>query len=449
MSNAPVIPAAAATTSAYAPAVPSVPQPSYDNYNGGAPYQSYGNNGGYDNYNGSYAPAIQQQHPIQQTSSMQQPMGMGSMYNPQQPIVPAPPPPIIGQNGPSGMAPPQSSILPPPPPPKRDQGGWNDIPQGLNLAPKRSTSAMGSKATPITSPFPSMTPAATNTAPSSVYGGSQMGGGALPPPPRGATPGARPGFTSPPPSNQYGRGVGPTLQGPPRPPPIGPPRGGTPGGQRPGPPPQGFGGYAPGPGQVSLPPVAAPSQQQGPPQPPQQYGTPVHPQQLQQQQQQQPAAFNRPPMPPMPPQQQQSQPPNRSVTPGLGAGPPPQTARPASTKPTTKYPPGDRNHIPDSAKPIVGTLTRELNRFKSIIPPTQKRMSDDADRRINLLFDLINCGTVDAKVMPGLHQLCQAVEARNQQAALGLHVQLVSASSGGDLSAALVGVKLLISKMNQ
>jgi protein transport protein SEC31 len=94
-------------------------------------------------------------------------------------------------------------------------------------------------------------------------------------------------------------------------------------------------------------------------------------------------------------------------------------------------------------------LTRELNRFKSITPPTQKRTIDDVDRRINLLFDLINCATVDAKIMPGLHQLCQAIEARNQQAALGLHVQLASSSSGGDMSTVLVGVKLLISKMNQ
>ena len=87
-------------------------------------------------------------------------------------------------------------------------------------------------------------------------------------------------------------------------------------------------------------------------------------------------------------------------------------------------------------------------RFKSITPPAQKKMADGAEQRVNLLFDLINCGTIDAKVMPLLHQLCQAIEARNQQAALGLHLQLVSSSSGGDLSAALVGVKMLISKLN-
>lgn len=450
---APAAAVASVASSAYAPGVPQVSQSSYDGYGSGAAYQPYGSTG-YDSYNNSsYAPPLQQQQqpqPIQQQMAPMQPqqqMGMASMYTPQQPIVPAPPPPIMNQNGTSGMAPPQGISTPPPPPPKRDQGGWNDIPTGLNLAPKRTTSAIGNKSAPITSPFPmSVVPPSNGPMPGNTYGSAGSMGGALPPPPRGATPGARPGLTSPPPSNQYGRGPGPSLQGPPRPPPMGPPRGSTPGsGFRQGQPPAG--GYAPGPGQVSMPPVAAPGQQgiSGPmqQQQQQQYGAPPP------QQQQGASSFVRPPMPPMPPQQQQAPPPHRSVTPGLGAGPPPQAARPASVKPATKYPPGDRSHIPESAKPIIATLTRELNRFKSITPPTQKRTIDDVDRRINLLFDLINCGTVDAKFMPGLHQLCQAIEARNQQAALGLHVQLASSSSGGDLSTVLVGIKLLISKMNQ
>lgn len=92
---------------------------------------------------------------------------------------------------------------------------------------------------------------------------------------------------------------------------------------------------------------------------------------------------------------------------------------------------------------------KELGRFKAISPPTQKRMADDADRRVNLLLDLLNCGMLEPKVVQGLHGICQAIEARNQQAATAQHVQLVSSSGGGDLSTSLVGVKLLISKLNQ
>jgi len=439
---------APAVNSAYVPSVAQVPQVSnmgYDPYgnNSASTYQPYGNTG-YDSYNTGYAQPVQQaQQPQQVAPSFQQ---QPSMYAPTQPIVPAPPPPIMNQNG-SSLAPQQSNVAPPPPP-KRDVGGWNDIPQGMSSLPKRTTSAMGSKANaPITSPFPmSPTTASANAGPN-LYGSNSVGGGGPPPPPRGATPGARPGLTSPPPPQQYGRG-GPSLQGPPRPPPMGPPRGNTPGGMRQ--PPQQPGAYAPGPGQVNAPPPPAPGQQQQQQQQQQPYGGQGHPMQPPPQQQQQ-QAFNRPPMPPMPQQQQGGPPPQpmRSVTPGLGAGPPPQARSATPAKPATKYPPGDRSHIPDSAKPIVATLSRELARFKSITPPAQKRMTDDADRRVNLLFDLINCGTLDAKLIPGLHQLCQAIEARNQTAALGLHVQLVSSSSGGDFSAALVGVKLLISKMNQ
>lgn len=462
--NVNAVPAAA--SSAYAPSVASIPQsqqPAYDPYDATSSYQqqSYANTG-YDAYNTAYAPPpvvqaslppMQQQQPMQQQGIVPP-----SVYAPTQPMVPAPPPPIMHQNGTSQH---QNVVAPPPPPPKRDQGGWNDIPQSMSSLPKRSGSAMSTKTSaPITSPFP-MSPAMGNAAggpPPNMYGSGNVGPG-VPPPPRGGTPGARPGMTSPPPpmQNQYGRGPSMPAAPPSRPPPMGPARGNTPGGNRQPPPmqqtgppshqqqqlppqaPMQTGPYAPAPGQVSMPPSAGANQH-----PPQQYGgaPPTS------------SGFNRPPMPPMPSQQQvpqqQQQQQNRSVTPGLGAGPPPQaSARPASAKPATKYPAGDRSHIPDNAKPIVGILSRELMRFKSSAPPPPKKTADDVERRLNLLFDLINCGTVEPKAMPLLHQLCQAIESRNQQAALGAHVQLVSTSSGGDLSAALVAVKLLISKMGQ
>ncbi|UZJ54908.1 hypothetical protein CBS101457_004228 [Exobasidium rhododendri] len=451
-----------AVNSAYAPSVAQVPQvsslgyDSYSNSNNVPPSnasQPYGNNA-YNSYNPGYPQHGDQQQQIVPPIQQQQQQQQQSMYAPVQPLVPAPLPPIMNENGSSFAAQHSSHFAaqatpPPPPPPKRDVGGWNDLPQGMMSAPKRTSSAIGSKtAAPITSPFPMSMANPGAHAGANMYGSSAMGAGAgqPPPPPRGFTPGARPGLTSPPPSSQqqYGRG-GPNLQGPPRPPPTGPPRGITPGGNR-----QQSGAFAPGPGQVNAPLPPAPGQQQQPPQQQasqQQYGRPMPPQQ-----QQPSAAFVRPPMPPMPSQHQQGAPPAqpmRAVTPGLGAGPPPQSRSATPAKAATKYPPGDRSHIPDSAKPILATLSRELARFKSIVPPSQKRMTDDADRRINLLFDLINCGTLDPKVIPGVQQLCQAIEARNQTAALGLHVQLVSISSGGDFSAALVGIKLLITKMNQ
>lgn len=489
------------STNSYAPATVNNTA-SYDPYgqNASTGYQSYGGNNTYDPYGqastnaapipSAYAPPAQANVP----SSLQQPIQSQSAYTPAQPLVAAPPPPVIGaadaQNSfaPQGAGPygqqPAMTTAPPPPPPKKPDGGWNDIP--TNLAPKRTTSAMSNRsaAQPITSPFPNA-PTYNNTGSTPpvqpTYGGAQQGGGAVPPPPRGMQPPR--GMISPPPGGAggpYGRpgsGLGQPFAPQQRPPPQNagpPPRGGTPGGIRPGPggahpqyqqPPQlqqqpqqaPSGPYAPAPGQVSVPPPP------GPPGPGQQqtYGGPGGQQTPSQfggapQQQQGPpppmgqgpgSGFARPPMPAIPPSGPPSNVPLRSTTPGAGAGAPPnRSATPA--KPATKYPPGDRSHIPDNAKPILQTLTRELGRFKSITPPAQKRMADDVDKRVNMLLDLLNCGTLDARVVQALSGICQAIDARNQQAALSQYVQLASSTSG-DVATALFGLKQVISKLNQ
>jgi protein transport protein SEC31 len=71
---------------------------------------------------------------------------------------------------------------------------------------------------------------------------------------------------------------------------------------------------------------------------------------------------------------------------------------------------------------------------------------DDADKRVQLLLDVMNNGLVDARLVPVLQQLAQAIQARNQQGALQLHVQLVTMATG-DVATALVGVKFLIAKL--
>ena len=366
-----------------------------------------------------------------------------SPYGAAQPMVPAPP--SIGS---AFGSQPAASQPPPPPPPKRDAaGGWNDVPEAASSV-RRTASAMGHKVAAITSPFPN-SPSSTPA----PYGAAPPQG-----PPRGATPSR--GLTSPPPQGppfgvQYGARPGGGVQSPPgyRPPPGGagvpppprpgqgapqqpgqfgqPPQQGPPGQQGPyGRPPSAAGPYGPpggGPTGALRPPpgggVGAPGQQPGLPG----MGPPGMG----------PPGMGPPGGAPM-----------RAVTPGAGAGAPARSATPGGGRgaPQLKYPAGDRSHIADGHKPILETLTRELSRLKSVTPPTQKRMVDDTERRINLLLDHLNCGTLDAKIVQGLLQLCSAMDARNQQAALNLHLQLATSASG-DVTAALVGVKMLISRM--
>ncbi|EST08137.1 Steroid receptor RNA activator-protein/coat protein complex II, Sec31 [Kalmanozyma brasiliensis GHG001] len=422
---APAVPAAAApstqpaTQSRYAPAVPApVPtaiQPE--------PVQQQNNA-----YGGGYGAQSYQ-----------------SAYQPAQPMIPGPP----SFGGPSYQQQQQQQQLPPPPPLKRDQSGWNDVPEGL-AAPKRTPSAMAQQKpnSAITSPFPN----APAQAPSQ-YGGAP---GAPPAgPPRGATPSR--GMMSPPPQGPpSGPGLAQQRVGPPgvRPP---PPSGPMQGQARPMQQQQPYGNQAPGqPGQgaPSARPYARPPAGPGAP-----YGNGMQQQQQPPQQQQQ--QYGAPPAGPgagalrPPGQAPPGGPglagppgmPQRSATPGGGAGAPPRSATPGARNASQmKYPPGDRSHIPENQRAIQHALQREVARLKQTAPPAQKRMVDDTERRINLLLDHLNCGTIDAKTIAGLMQIVGAIEARNKPAALNIHLQLVTSSSG-DVAAGLVGVKMIISRL--
>lgn len=419
----------------YAPQVPQVPQVPAAQSSGYGPY-------------GVPAPTQQYSQPL----PPQQAHPTTNPYAPSASIVPAPPP--IQE---SAYAPPpqaqQAVVAPPPPPPKRSDGGWNDVPELPNAPPKRTGSAMGaSKAAPIMSPFPN-SPAAT---PGPYQQQGQQPGGVAPPP-RGATPAGGPPFGRPPSSAAN------------RPPP--PPRSGSAAGVR-GPQIGGGGVVPPVPSVPSVqPPGAGPygvapgsqpphlhqqqqQQQRGPPGPGP-YGPPPGQQQ----------SLGRPQQPLGGPGQGQqpfpgppgARPPpgppgiNRSQTPGAGAGPPrshtPSGGRPGPGGASQfKHMPGDRSHIPEAQRGIFQILSREMQRIKAQTPPAQKRMVDDAERRLNVLFDYLNNSLLDPKMVAGLQNLVQAVDARNQQAALGVHVQLVTSASG-DVAQALVGVKFVLTRL--
>ncbi|KAF8878681.1 hypothetical protein CPB84DRAFT_1751852 [Gymnopilus junonius] len=251
------------------------------------------------------------------------------------------------------------------------------------------------------------------------------------------------GQTPPPGPGQFNR-----APPPPALPPHGGPGGpGGPHGQLLPPPhaPPSAGPFTPGPNtqpmQAPPPPSGpyAPQQRPGPSQPPQQ--------QLHQQQHHQP--------PPPTPQQASGPPP-----PGGPAGAPPRTvsrsAAPARSQPLPpKYPVGDRSHIPDYAQPAFVSITAHLNRVKQTTPANQKRLVDDLERRINPLFDALNCETLSRPVVDQLVVLTRdqwltcffnlAMDAHDRPAAQAIHVELLTrGSQTDDIGLWMSGVKQLI-----
>lgn len=51
---------------------------------------------------------------------------------------------------------------------------------------------------------------------------------------------------------------------------------------------------------------------------------------------------------------------------------------------------GDRTHISAEQKPIFESLLRQLNQAKPRAQPAQKKMLDDVEKRLSVLFDRLN-----------------------------------------------------------
>ncbi|KAJ2459671.1 protein transport protein S31, partial [Coemansia sp. RSA 2424] len=305
------------------------------------------------------------------------------------------------------------------PPPRRDDVPWNDPPPMLAKPAKRPSQAVAhAKPAAIVSPFPQ--------------------GRDTPPPP--------------PPQHlqQQQQQQPPQAMGPPR------------------------GGFVPSAAQIGKP---------LPPPPP-----PPSAPQLMQQQQQHPGMQQQPMQPGFVPQPQQQQmmpmmssmqqtaPPPQSMRgqvvtagPSTGtAGPAVRTGTPAamsrdsvataaalaagaaaaaasaSASAAAKYPAGDRSHLPDAWKPAVSGLTAHLSRAKQFAAPGQKRMVEDAERRLNALFDLMNCDDVKMKdrLVPVFDQLVQAINSRHFPTALTLQAEIMALNP--DITTNVVGVKHLV-----
>lgn len=131
---------------------------------------------------------------------------------------------------------------------------------------------------------------------------------------------------------------------------------------------------------------------------------------------------------------------------GSSAAPPAPPAK--KGPPPPKYPPGDREHIPESDKPAFHILSEHLQRLRQTTPPQQKRHVDDLERRIGSLFDALNCETLSRPVVDQLLQLTAAMQARDRPASLAIHMDLLTkGSQTDDIGLWMSGVKQLIMKL--
>lgn len=289
------------------------------------------------------------------------------------PVYAAPPPPRAQPQQQQAPPPPRGSVMTPPPPPRPQSAGGNRLPPP-----------------PVAQGPPPPVPSAPPQQQQQQQQPHGKGQFVPPPPPAGM--GARP---PPPPQQQQqqpqgqgqGQGQGPPLRspqlgGPAQPPTMAgrsPQLGGANGFAQPPPP--------PGP-----PPAAANGQQQRPPAPPAQGSMPPPPQ---------PNGAPRP----GPPAQRGEPPKMKYRASPTSPRPPPFSARSLTLRPLAA--PGDRTHIPSAFKPIVDILTAELGRLRQVVPPQQGKLVAETDKRLNLLFDLLNNETLSKSSAERVLEICQ------------------------------------------
>lgn len=92
-------------------------------------------------------------------------------------------------------------------------------------------------------------------------------------------------------------------------------------------------------------------------------------------------------------------------------------------------------------------LTNELNRLRQITPPNQAKMVADTEKRLNLLFDMLNCGTLSEKSVGMVLEIVAAIESHNQALALDLHLQMLTQGGATDTGAFQAALKLVIQRM--
>ncbi|KAL4781600.1 hypothetical protein BJX76DRAFT_359719 [Aspergillus varians] len=321
---------------------------------------------------------------------------------------------------------------------------WNDLPEGFAKQPLSRRGTPSSSA-PISSPFPNQSPPITQGPP--PLGAGPQRTPSVPPPPRGVPPPPR--MTSPPSVGQSPPVTHPSALPQPANPyaslPLSPqanmatlasiPRGPSPYNAPPSMPPP-TSRYAPSPAAhagspqlqtraaVPPPPQATASHYAAPP--------PLQPLVAN------PYAPSTPP--PTQPPVQQAPPPQAT-----GSRPSTATSLKKATPAPPKYPSGDRSHIPADALPIFEILSEDMQRVKSRAPSSFKAQVDDAERRLNYLFDhLNNEDLLRPNTVQDMVQLSRAIQARDYETARTIHVDILT-NRGDECGNWMVGVKRLIS----
>ncbi|XP_074680018.1 protein transport protein Sec31A isoform X8 [Strix aluco] len=171
-----------------------------------------------------------------------------------------------------------------------------------------------------------------------------------------------------------------------------------------------------------------------------------------------------------------------SFQPHLPAGPPvlqggyptapqplgPCIGPPAASKPSTEGAPGapignaiqhvqalptekiTKKPIPEEHLILKTTFEALIQRcLLSASDPQTKRKLDDANKRLEFLYDKLREQTLSPTIISGLHNIVKSIETRNYQEGLNIHTHIVSTSNFSETSAFMPVLKVVLTQANK
>ncbi|NWT95730.1 SC31A protein, partial [Urocynchramus pylzowi] len=146
----------------------------------------------------------------------------------------------------------------------------------------------------------------------------------------------------------------------------------------------------------------------------------------------------------------------------------PSTMPPTVPKPSTEGAPGapignaiqhvqalptekiTKKPIPEEHLVLKTTFEALIQRcLLSASDPQTKRKLDDANKRLEFLYDKLREQTLSPTIISGLHNIVKSIETRNYQEGLNIHTHIVSTSNFSETSAFMPVLKVVLTQANK
>uniref|UniRef100_A0A8C0FP59 Protein transport protein Sec31A n=1 Tax=Bubo bubo TaxID=30461 RepID=A0A8C0FP59_BUBBB len=137
-------------------------------------------------------------------------------------------------------------------------------------------------------------------------------------------------------------------------------------------------------------------------------------------------------------------PPVTEGAPGAPIGNAIQHVQALPTEKITKKP------IPEEHLILKTTFEALIQRcLLSASDPQTKRKLDDANKRLEFLYDKLREQTLSPTIISGLHNIVKSIETRNYQEGLNIHTHIVSTSNFSETSAFMPVLKVVLTQANK